>query len=117
MRISDWSSDVCSSDLLVVVARLDAGEARLAAGHGKLLLHGDPFGGGRESAGPRAPGCGSVLDCTRPDQAWEVPRQPAGAQPGEEGLAGGRVAPKPLLTGEVVGQRRTGRGWGRGRGG
>src|SRR3546814_10146259 len=48
----------------------------------------------------------SVLDCKRPDQAWEVPRQLAGAQRGEHGLAGGTVATQPLLTEEVVGQRR-----------
>src|SRR3546814_2591160 len=27
MRISDWSSDVCSSDLITIIARSDAGTA------------------------------------------------------------------------------------------
>src|SRR3546814_6303289 len=41
MRISDWSSDVCSSDLVDLCLRGDGG-ARVAAG--RLLLDGD--GGG-----------------------------------------------------------------------
>src|SRR3546814_6814580 len=45
MRISDWSSDVCSSDLLVLVAaRLQAGDEVREVGHraqlvGKLAAH------------------------------------------------------------------------------
>src|SRR3546814_21107078 len=40
MRISDWSSDVCSSDLLLPLrrARRCRGEARLMHGNGGLLL-------------------------------------------------------------------------------
>src|SRR3546814_20278187 len=55
MRISDWSSDVCSSDLLETalerarrdaaikqLARLAFGDRRLAAAHGQhILLRGD----------------------------------------------------------------------------
>src|SRR3546814_6326059 len=97
MRISDWSSDVCSSDLSARLAEaaavvgddamawrelvelrlphaavgdagmeedhgrsqgvrgtiLHTGQARLAAGDGELLQHGDPFGG--ETKGARNP--------------------------------------------------------------
>src|SRR3546814_13144782 len=38
MRISDWSSDVCSSDLLVGAQRLAARQEEVA---GKAVLHGD----------------------------------------------------------------------------
>src|SRR3546814_3981510 len=41
MRISDWSSDVCSSDLNSVVVRLDLGSRR-------ILLAGDAEGGERK---------------------------------------------------------------------
>src|SRR3546814_4024217 len=40
MRISDWSSDVCSSDLWVV-ASLDMGESRIRSGHVLLALADD----------------------------------------------------------------------------
>src|SRR3546814_16872982 len=45
MRISDWSSDVCSSDL-VILARLHLGRQELAAcGGGDFLYLRIPFGG------------------------------------------------------------------------
>src|SRR3546814_3671411 len=63
MRISDWSSDVCSSDLTAFVARggeggpadgdLDALAARWPAWHARLanfLMH-DPLGETREMLG------------------------------------------------------------------
>src|SRR3546814_4058517 len=40
MRISDWSSDVCSSDLLGVVARDGAGTKRIRARLGVVLATG-----------------------------------------------------------------------------
>src|SRR3546814_6635012 len=64
MRISDWSSDVCSSDLLAVAERvvvLDAqaavlerfGEDRLAAEDATVLLEADVIGGGTGDDGER----------------------------------------------------------------
>src|SRR3546814_6315628 len=38
MRISDWSSDVCSSDLLAFLRRDDRGEGRQAADQGGDLF-------------------------------------------------------------------------------
>src|SRR3546814_8327471 len=44
MRISDWSSDVCSSDLARVEVLLHADEIRRQLGRGQLRAH--PFAGG-----------------------------------------------------------------------
>src|SRR3546814_8293490 len=38
MRISDWSSDVCSSDLLGVTAPMEKGDTSLALGTSSMML-------------------------------------------------------------------------------
>src|SRR3546814_7203597 len=55
MRISDWSSDVCSSDLVVERGDVDAGVADLAvdvrARRGVLAVQGDGVEGGGQARG------------------------------------------------------------------
>src|SRR3546814_15584564 len=55
MRISDWSSDVCSSDLMAVAALRDAG-ASLPSGYGHVELVYDFDQGGDGDGGYQAVG-------------------------------------------------------------
>src|SRR3546814_16359159 len=50
MRISDWSSDVCSSDLLTLHRIALAGQERDDRGRQVGLTHGHALGAGLESA-------------------------------------------------------------------
>src|SRR3546814_19164827 len=56
MRISDWSSDVCSSDLAAQFARDEGGEGRLAGGAVAVAEHEVDAGHGSVLAGGVAPG-------------------------------------------------------------
>src|SRR3546814_16299363 len=60
MRISDWSSDVCSSDLVVERGDVDAGVADLAvdvrARRGVFAVQGDGVEGGGQARGRLADG-------------------------------------------------------------
>src|SRR3546814_9949024 len=46
MRISDWSSDVCSSDLAAFLALQSIGEARILDAENHAMFGVDPFGEG-----------------------------------------------------------------------
>src|SRR3546814_16052776 len=52
MRISDWSSDVCSSDLHYLAARVKAGKMLLLVGHARRSENIDPRIFGGDSAFP-----------------------------------------------------------------
>src|SRR3546814_16010733 len=56
MRISDWSSDVCSSDLAAQFARDEGGEGRLAGGAVAVAEHEVGAGNGAVLAGGVAAG-------------------------------------------------------------
>src|SRR3546814_6745616 len=56
MRISDWSSDVCSSDLAAQFARDEGGEGRLAGGAVAVAEHEVGAGHGAVLAGGVAAG-------------------------------------------------------------
>src|SRR3546814_3885494 len=77
MRISDWSSDVCSSDLLRghLVIEIDAGRGHLVPGLSPratvgLLAHGSPLRTAPKPAWlPRKAGVGGEMRPERPAQA------------------------------------------------
>src|SRR3546814_4011722 len=48
MRISDWSSDVCSSDLAAFLALQSIGEARILDAENHAMFGVDPFGDGHD---------------------------------------------------------------------
>src|SRR3546814_1376955 len=48
MRISDWSSDVCSSDLAAFLALQSIGEARILDAENHAMFGVDPFGEGHD---------------------------------------------------------------------
>src|SRR3546814_6081770 len=48
MRISDWSSDVCSSDLAAFLALQSIGEARILDTENHAMFGVDPFGEGHD---------------------------------------------------------------------
>src|SRR3546814_18858621 len=67
MRISDWSSDVCSSDLVLARPRLrlvGVDDEKARAARLRLLGHEAPFEAGREpsAAAPAQAGCLDPLD-------------------------------------------------------
>src|SRR3546814_12743077 len=96
MRISDWSSDVCSSDLGRVAAALsrpaaDARPARPAAASRRLEDPGAGLWRAREPdpAPPRRPGEG-------PGTGWRRPAE-SGRTASARGHTGSRMAPRHTL--------------------
>src|SRR3546814_12188160 len=67
MRISDWSSDVCSSDLDSVLERIDSGAERGVTRMLTMML--DPLVG--EKISYLVPPDGSRIDMVDPGQLWE----------------------------------------------
>src|SRR3546814_10728001 len=76
MRISDWSSDVCSSDLDQAGARAD-GHRRGSGGAG---LRAHPAAGHRDAATPRPPGRAHRIPAPRVGSA-RAPRRGAHCRP------------------------------------
>src|SRR3546814_4723024 len=58
MRISDWSSDVCSSDLLLLLGDMGIGNTTAAAALAAMLFGGD----GRDWVGPGTGVNGAAFD-------------------------------------------------------
>src|SRR3546814_3984626 len=84
---------------------LHTGQARLAAGDGELLQHGDPFGGETKGARNPRPEGGSIRDCKRPKQAWKVLREFPLAQRRHHCLARRAVPAQPLAPDKLIGKR------------
>src|SRR3546814_14767182 len=87
MRISDWSSDVCSSDLNMAVDRSPDGPAM-----------GQPLGATQDSV---ALSLGSTVDF--PDLLWPDPVDPSFLQPGGHGRGG---VPHGLKRRQIVARPR-----------
>src|SRR3546814_4008055 len=88
MRISDWSSDVCSSDLFDQALDLYGERGDRARGGTALIDLGD------ESSGPRRVGEGDALADCRGEQRGIVVGQRLGRFAGDNGARGAAVQQK-----------------------
>src|SRR3546814_13307874 len=78
MRISDWSSDVCSSDLVAGYRRADGPRVgRGKAGQGRLSLY--PARPARAERGGDDGEVGGLLQLPRPHRSADDARDPGGA--------------------------------------
>src|SRR3546814_12957026 len=108
MRISDWSSDVCSSDLLLISLRQHSSNVMVAAADAfveSLAEHSDraPEGQWPESEQLRRVLC----------EELHTGVQPAPADGREWGRRTGLIATRSWIGGHRSEERRVGKEWGR----
>src|SRR3546814_10923726 len=107
MRISDWSSDVCSSDLQALQPQAEIGGERDELVVADLL-------GQHQVAGPRYGGEGhrhGLRDAIGDDNIARLGPQPAQLEPADRRLAVARQPPNGAER-QHSEERRVGKGWG-----